>query len=104
MDFELPFVFRDKNWVCTACIDASEDPCYVFIQLKDRLLIEEFGDEVTVKTDLEKRLPKKDDYGELLYLRQSLFDALKDHPRFRGARRQRQLTKLPFNKPIHKQF
>ena len=92
MDFELSFIFRDKNWSCTACIDASEEPCYVFVQLKDTLLITEFGDEVTVKTDFEKRLPKKDDLGELPHLRQSIFDALKDHPRFRGARRQRQFA------------
>ena len=90
MDFEFSFLFRNKKWSCTACIDASEDPCYVFIQLKDAHLINEFGDEVTLKTDFENRLPKKDDFGELLLLRKSLFEALKDHPQFRGAWRQRQ--------------
>lgn len=92
MDFELPFVFRDKTWTCTACIDATEQPVYVFIQLKDSLLIQEFGDEVTLKTDFETRLPKKDDLGELPHLRQSIFEALKDHPRFRGAWRQGQFA------------
>lgn len=93
MDFELSFFFRNIARSCLAYLDASEEPCYVFVQLTDPALIEEFGDEVTIKTDLVQRLPRKDDYEELVALRQAIFNSLKEDPRFSGMVRQRLFAK-----------
>jgi hypothetical protein len=92
MDFDLSFIFRNNSWTCLAFIDASDEPCYVFVQFKHKSLIEEFGEELTIKTDFEKRLPKKDDWGEVPQLRQAIFDALIEHPQFRAVKRQQLLT------------
>jgi hypothetical protein len=52
----------------------------------DKSLIKEFGDEITIKTDCKQRLPKKDDYPELIELRQAIFDAAKTTPAFLAAK------------------
>ena len=83
----VPFIFRNKASVCTIYIDSSTSPCYLFIDLKDQELIHEFGEEITVKTDFERRLPKKDDYPALIILRDAIFNASKGLPEFLAKKR-----------------
>lgn len=52
------FLFRAKLFFAEAIIDASAEPLYVFCLLQDKELVQEFGEEITIKTDFEKRLPK----------------------------------------------
>jgi hypothetical protein len=77
------FSFRQKVYTCNINIISSGYPCFVFVNLHDKELINEFSKEVTIKTDGEIRLPKKDDHAELVELRQSIFDAIKIQPEFR---------------------
>ncbi|HVE60745.1 MAG TPA: hypothetical protein VNA26_02935, partial [Chitinophagaceae bacterium] len=59
---------------------------YIFVLLISPEIIKEFGDEISIKTDCEKLLPKKDDYPQLVRLRQSIFDAIKIIPEFLAAK------------------
>ncbi len=86
MELNVQFKFRNKSYSCSALIDTSADPCFVFVILEDKALIKEFGEEVTIKTDGWKLLPKKDDYAELVELRQALFVAVKKFPEFINAK------------------
>jgi hypothetical protein len=96
MGLHVPFIFRNKPSSCTIDIDSSTSPCYVFACLNDQELIHEFGEEVTVKTDFTRRLPKKDDYPALVALRDAIFNAIKDLPEFIIKRRQVEiLTNYP---------
>ena len=87
METQMHFEFKNELFNCAFYIDSSEIPCYVFIELQDLQLIEIFGEEITIKTDFEKVLPKQDDYRELVELRQALFDALQKAPDFLTVRR-----------------
>jgi len=87
MGLPVPFVFRKKAFVCTVYFDNTPSPCYVFIDLKDQELIHEFGKEITIKTDFERRLPKQDDYPALVLLRDVVFDAVKLLPEFMTRKR-----------------
>ncbi|RYG00061.1 MAG: hypothetical protein EOO07_35950 [Chitinophagaceae bacterium] len=87
MGIHVPFPFRNKPSTCTIYIDSSTRPCYVFVCLNDRDLIHEFGEEITVKTDFTRRLPKKDDYPALVVLRDAIFNAIKELPEFIAKRR-----------------
>lgn len=91
MDLSTNFLFRNKLSSCLVFIDSSSTPCYVFVELQDAGLIAEFGEEITVKTDFEKRLPKKDDYPALIELRQSIFVAIKFLPDFVAAHHKMEL-------------
>ena len=82
MDLPTNFLFRNKLCRCLVFIDSSATPCYVFVELLDAGLIAEFGEEITLKTDFEKRLPKQDDYPALIEIRQSIFEAIKFLPDF----------------------
>ena len=88
MNSNVQFSFRNKVYSCTIFIDSSEDPCYVFVILLDHNLINEFGDEITIKTDCEKRLPKRDDYAQLVELREAIFDSVKTIPEFIAAKKE----------------
>ncbi|HZF65833.1 MAG TPA: hypothetical protein VEZ55_15165 [Chitinophagaceae bacterium] len=77
MTLPTSFIFRNKEYSFEFFIDNSAFPCFIFVLLKDTDLIEEFGEEVTIKTDGVSCLPKNDDYRDLVALRQSLFDAIK---------------------------
>lgn len=85
MDLPTNFMFRNQLCSCIAFIDNSSIPCYVYVELQEAGLIAEFGKEITVKTDFEKRLPKKDDYPALIEIRQSIFEAIKCLPDFVAA-------------------
>lgn len=87
MDLHVAFSFRNKQSLCNVFIDSSATPCYVFIDLKDRELIQEFGEEITIKTDFDIRLPKQDDYPALIALRDAIFISLTELPAFIAKRR-----------------
>jgi hypothetical protein len=77
------FTFRNKEYSCKIWVDISpEPPFYVFADLLDKELIQEFGDEITIKTDFETRLPRLDDYQALSELRQAVFNAIQTNPAF----------------------
>lgn len=88
MVLTLTFIYRNKAHDCEFFIDISEFPCLIFVVLKDKDLIEIFGDDITIKTDGCNRLTKKDDYPELIDLRQTLFDVIKTTPAFHIAKNQ----------------
>ena len=85
MDLPINFLFRNKVFSCIVFIDNSSNPCYVFAELKDVELIAEFGEDITVKTDFNQRLPKQDDYPALVETRESIFTAIKTLPEFETA-------------------
>ena len=62
-------------------------PCYLFIDLQDNELIEEFGKEITIKTYFEMRLPKQTDYPALTFLRDAIFESIKVLPEFMAIKR-----------------
>ena len=83
----IQFLFRTKFYQCDAFIDDSEQPCLVFVILRDKALIAEFGDEVSLKTDLVNLLPRKDDTPHLLDLRRAIFAAVKNTADFQQAKK-----------------
>ena len=95
MDLNIQFTYRNKNYSCSIYIDSTAYPCYIFVILTDRELIKKFGDEITIKTDCEKRLPKKDDYFELVELRESIFNAVKTMPEFMAGKKRMILLSQP---------
>lgn len=81
------FIFRNKQYSCSIYVDsATVPPFYVFIDLLDKELVDEFGKELTIKTDFETRLPRQDDYPELVELRQCIFNAIQANPEFITAK------------------
>lgn len=87
MDFQFSFVFRSKSRLAHAFIDYNEEPYFIFTILLDKELIEEFSDEITIKTDFNKVLPKKDDSTPgLVELRQSIFDSIKETEEFKALK------------------
>jgi hypothetical protein len=78
----LSFIFRNEVYYCTAVFDTSAEPYYIFAILNDKDLAREFGEEIRINTDGEAPLPKRDDFGELVELRQAIFDSLKTQPYF----------------------
>jgi hypothetical protein len=87
MGYDITFVFRGKICTCTAYLDCGQLPVYIFIILKDQCLIEEYSDELTIKTDFHKVLPRTDDTASLVELRQAIFNALLGYHAFNKAKR-----------------
>ena len=77
MGNNVTFDFKNKTYSCTIYLDNAEDPCFVFVEFTDVDLIRYFGKEITIRTDFEKMLPRKDDYPELSKLRSTLFEQIK---------------------------
>lgn len=71
------FYFRGRRFGCELFIDNTDSPCYVFVILHDAELIAEFGKDVTLKTDLQRLLPRRDDMPDLVALRMALFKAVR---------------------------
>jgi hypothetical protein len=83
MDPYFEFSFRGYLYTCNAYYDFSQSPFFIFIILKAPELIWEFGEEVTIKTDGRKLLPKRDDsIRNIVFLRQAIFDSLKQTDAF----------------------
>ena len=100
MDLNIQFTYKNKSRACNIYIDSTAYPCYIFVILTDKELIKKFGDEITIKTDCEKRLPKKDDYPELVDLRESIFSAVKTMPEFMAVKKSMILLRQPQNSPL----
>jgi hypothetical protein len=78
MDASINFFFRNRLCHCDVFVDKAEFPCYVFTILRDKDLISEFGNDVTLKTDFETSLSRSDDTPSLLALRNAIYYALKE--------------------------
>ncbi len=77
MEIHLQFSFRDKERKASVYIDYKEQPCLIFVILKDKELIKEFGEEVTIKTDCENILPSDYSFGDLENLKEVIFHEVK---------------------------
>lgn len=86
MDGIIEFIFRTKLYKGHMFIEDSEFPCIVFIIVRDNEIIEEFGDEIVLKTDFETLLAKKDDYPALRELREAVFPIVKNTALFSEAK------------------
>jgi len=100
MNLNIHFTYRSNNYSCNIYIDSTAYPCYIFVILTDGELIKKFGDEITIKTDCEKRLPKKDDYFELVELRESIFNTVKAMPEFIAVKKRMILLRQHQNSPL----
>jgi hypothetical protein len=100
MDLNIQFTHKNKSRTCNIYIDSTAHPCYIFVILTDKELIKEFGDEITIKTDCEKRLPKKDDFPELVELRESIFNTVKAMPEFMAVKKRMMLLRQTQNSPL----
>lgn len=99
MIIDIEFPFRNKIHGCDIYIDSSAYPCFVFVTHADQELIDEFGEDVTIKTDCLKLLRKKDDYPRLIELRLAIFEVVKLLPAFATAKQH--LTKFtPYSSPL----
>lgn len=94
MDLKLHFNFRNKIYSCVAYIDNSAFPCYVFLDLLDNELVTEFGSEISIKTDFENLLPKKDDYPSLVLLRQAILSSFMQLPDYSNIKQQCRQNKM----------
>lgn len=95
MDLVVQFVYREKDYSSDAYLSFEEEPYYIFVSLKDADLIREFGDEITIKTDGETVLPRRNDFPALHLLYQTIFDALKTSRPFLLKKAARQTHGLP---------
>jgi len=100
MDLNIQFTYKNKSRACNIYIDSTAYPCYIFVILTDKELIKKFGDEITIKTDCEKRLPKKDDYSELVELRESIFNTVKAMPEFMAVKKRMIQLRQPQISPL----
>lgn len=82
METVVQFLFRRKLYSCVFFIDTAEHPIYIFCLLKDKELIEEFGDEISIKTDGVQMLSRRYEYPALVELRQSIFGAVRNTTEF----------------------
>ncbi len=94
MDLKLKCSFRNRIFSCNAYIDSTDYPCYVFVELVDKELVSEFGEEVTIKTDFDKLLSRKDDYPKLVLLLVAILDSIKKTPEYEKAKRQCEQKKI----------
>lgn len=77
MEIHLQFSFRNKERKASVYIDYKEEPCLIFVILKDKELLKEFGDEVTIKTDCEIVLPTDYSDGDIENLKEAIFHEVK---------------------------
>ena len=94
MDALINFCFREKSYQGEVFVEDSEFPCLVFVILRQQELQKEFGEEITVKTDFETLLPKKDDYPALVELRKTVLATVKNTERFISAKKKWQDLKV----------
>ncbi|MDB5196459.1 MAG: hypothetical protein JWP88_830 [Flaviaesturariibacter sp.] len=77
---DLPFILNGEACTCDIFVDNTENPCLVFVVLHGAGLVANFGEEITIKTDCESLLPRRDDMPRLTHLRQAILDALLKRP------------------------
>ncbi len=86
MDCFVYYTYRGKASAASAFFSFEEDPYYIFLWLHDPVHVSAFGNEISIKTDLAKVLPKKNDYNGLVELESILFAALQQEPSFIAAK------------------
>jgi hypothetical protein len=104
MDAIIEFIFREKYYKGEVFIEDSEFPCIVFLIIRDKDFIEEFGDEVVLKTDYESLLPKQDDLPQLRELREAAFSIVKNTAPFLEAKKkwqEKKQEKHPFSTKVN---
>ncbi len=89
MDCFVYYTYRGKGCAARAFFSFEQEPFYIFLWLYDSELINEFGDEISIKTNLETVLPRKNDYKELVELEEAIFAVLKNEPTFLSERAKR---------------
>lgn len=82
MDCFFYFYFRGSKCGARAFFSFERNPYFIFLWLYDSELVLEFSDEISIKTDLEQVLPRKNDYASLVDLELTLFEALQKEPEF----------------------
>lgn len=82
MDCFFRYTYRGSIRSARAFFSFEEEPCFIFLWLYDSDLVDEFGDEISIKTDLESVLPRRNDYKKLVELELAIFAALKEEPAF----------------------
>lgn len=78
MDATVRFQYQGREYRCQAFIDLSETPYYIFVVFDSPELINAFGAEITIKTDLKSVLPRNNDYQELVEISHCIFHAMQD--------------------------
>ena len=86
MDFELHFNFRGKQYSCFSLIKVTEHPAIIISYPQAEELVNEFGEEITVRTDFEKLLHHDNEHPHLKSLQQIILDSAKSTPEFSRAR------------------
>lgn len=86
MDTSVTFVFRNRTYSANIYFDLSNSPYCMFVDLTDKELIEEFGDDISIESDGNDLLPSIDDYPKLVTLKNAIFEAVKHDPAFRTER------------------
>src|ERR1700694_186712 len=86
MELIISFTFRNSVYSCTVLIDNTQYPFFIFVILYDQELIKEFGDEVTIKTDFERQLPKYGEDRDLEEIKQAIFAPVRNIPEFVWAK------------------
>jgi hypothetical protein len=76
-------MFRNRLCKASCFFSFESDPCFLFITLYDKDLISYFGEEISIKSDCEHLLPRKDDTPLLVELRQAILSAAVNTPEFR---------------------
>lgn len=76
MNHSTSFLFRGNLYKVEFCLSFDEDPLFIFCIFKDPLLIRNFGDELTIKTDGHLVLPSRVDWDEINYLKEAVFAAI----------------------------
>jgi hypothetical protein len=83
MELDISFNFRNRMYSYRLLIDYSEEPYYIFTIQKDSFIIDKYSDDVSIKTDLFKVLPKEDDFLDgIVELRQAIFNAFISTPEY----------------------
>jgi hypothetical protein len=87
MDSQVKFAYLGRIYRCNVYIDIASDPCFIFVTLSDKPLVNFFGEDITIKTDFERQLKHRSDYDELVELKQAIFDSIRNLPEFVSARK-----------------
>ena len=75
METTVSFRFRGNTHKATLYFDCGECPSFIFVDLEDAGLTQEFGLNVNIKTDYEQRLPRRRDCPDMVALETAIFEA-----------------------------
>ena len=87
MDFRIQFTFSQKFHEALVFFDYKIESCCLFVFFEEGDdLTKEFGDDISIETDMEKVLPMEHPYPEIEELRVAVFEAIKKTPEFEKIR------------------